>query len=305
MVLLPGKIHSASSLKSARISGQLRSSSAACLEAEITLDGGQGSEVIHLNPLQPDWQGNIRLADGFCALRLQLQINDHGAAQINVRLRQAAVAGEYVELDRFIAAAPPVDEPSAPWPEHGVALERPREFASFALPRNLMPPSPGQWARRFASISNTSDFQNTLRALPTTGRRQAMQAEAADFSSATSQKYKQQWVSCIGELDAPLSRLESEPVWALLTMQPESRSMLLAALQQLFGEPVQTVVEDPAFLTQQQRLQNSLLALMLTESLEASQGDTFCQALRVCHGDATSSGLSDLSDQDRGRPPAW
>lgn len=254
----------------------------ACLEIEITLAGGQDQETIRLSPRQPGWQGNVRHADGSSPVTLQLRIDDYGTARLEA-VCSLMPAGEKRVLDRFVLDTAAADIPAPPWPEQGVALERPRAFSSFVYPRGLLPPTPDQWTRRFVPIGNDSDFQHALHALPTEGKRQAMQAEAAEFMATPSQKYPDQYLPDLDVLGSPMAQLGGESARGVLSMPADSVATLQSALSELLGESVAAFVGSTDFSAQQIRLQNSLLALLLVNSAPPGLPEAIGQALKICH----------------------
>ncbi|MBV8645848.1 hypothetical protein [Paludibacterium sp.] len=244
-------------------------------------DNGPG-ETVMLSPLEPLWQGECRGADGHAAVTLQMRVSAQGEAWIDVRLRHARQPGETVRLARFPCT--PVTPPdTVPTPGQGVVFSRPREFASFAYPRAILPPTPGQWARRFASVDNDTDFQNALRALSGPTRRQAMQAEALDFVSVDSKKYPGQFVQRIGKLSGPMGRLTGSATRAFLALRPPDLAALQTALQALLGLSAADFLSLPDYAAQLAQLQNSLVADLIAAPEQYEHAGALIRALRVCH----------------------
>lgn len=257
----------------------------ACLAVRLKISLADGTEIASttLTPLAPEWRRTIQREEGHTEAAFVLELGDDGTARLEAVFLHADLPGERAELDRFPAPpVPPGPRPDGP-PGDGVVLGPPMEFASFAYPRSLQPPTPAQWARRFVEIDNTTEFQNTLRSLYGQKDWPGMVAEAQDFTAPASKKYPGQYVRRIADLTGPMGRLEGPPVRAFLALRPASLEELKAALTGLLGMPVEDFLALPAYPGQLGQLQDSLIALLVPAESSGPQENALIQALIVCH----------------------
>lgn len=259
----------------------------ACLTArlKISLAGGEEGDTATLSPQNPVWRKTLRGAEGHTELAFILSVEESGDARIDAVVRHALLPGEHAELDRFpIEPSPPGPRPEPePTPGNVVAFGRPREFASFTYPRSLLPPTPDQQARRFVATANSGGFQKNLGSLAQQKNRAGMIAETQDFVAQPSSKYPGQYVSRIADLPGPMGHLEGPQVRHFLTMRPQNADQLRAALVALLGVPIDTFLSQPDYPSQRAQLQDSLLALLITDSPLGDHEDALIQALLVCH----------------------
>lgn len=254
----------------------------AALEAEVTLQGYD--HPIFLGPRRPLWQGPLRQTGQEVAVTLQLQIGDQGDARIEAVTRAGS---EQVLLDHLVAGPGPGPGPD-PLPQdgrqhRGISLEGTRTLASLVLPCLRLPCPDEGLARRFVRLDNSGTFQAALRALPPAGKRAAMQAAAADYLAQPSSRWPGEFVADIASLTGPMARLGTEAARVLLTRPAERAEDLTDALARLLDEPPGALIASPEFAPQRTRLQDSLVALLLTDAACPHQLAQLDLALRGCH----------------------
>lgn len=257
----------------------------ACQKVIVDLATSAGANLgeCTLTPQQPKWEEVIRHSHGYAELLLTENFRLDGLITLDARLRSAQSPGEHAILAILPGASPaPLPEPDDR-PGDTIVLCPPRNFASFAYPRALLPPSPGQQARRFFSLSNSGSFQTQLASLQTKPDRAGMLAQAQDFVAPDSKGYPGQFVTRIADLTGAMGRLHGPAVRAFLALRPDTAEALNAALESLLGEPVASFLQDPAYPGQLARLQDSLVALLVLGARLGAQEAALIRALAVCH----------------------
>lgn len=268
-----------------RVAWTVAGAEEACLAAHLKISLGDGtlcgSPV--LTPMAPEWRKSFRHHENHAELALTLDMADDGTARLDAMLFHADVPGEYAELARFLAPfIPPAPHPESA-PGDAVVFGCPKEFATFAYPRGLHPPTLTQWVRRFAEIDNAGAFQNALRALFEQKAWTEMLSESEDFTAPDSKKYPGQYVRRISDLPAPMGRLERVPVSLFLSLRPDSLEALQTALEKLLDMSAADFLAQPDYHTQLGRLQDSLVALLVQSGNNGPQESALIQALIVCH----------------------
>lgn len=268
-----------------QLSWTVTGSTDACQKVMVDLASNETPRLgqCTLTPQQPKWEKTIRHGEGYAELLLSESFHLDGLVTLDARLRYAQSPGEHAILAVLSGTSPaPLPEPDER-PGDAVVLGPPRSFASFTYPRALLPPSPGQQARRFFSLSNSGGFQTQLATLQAKPDRAGMVAQAQDFVAPDSKSYPGQFVVRIADLAGAMGRLHGPAVRAFLALRPETAEALNAALEILLGEPVATFLQDPSYAGQLARLQDSLVALLVLGARLGPQEAALIRALTVCH----------------------
>ncbi|MDZ7654438.1 MAG: hypothetical protein U0997_00730 [Sulfurimicrobium sp.] len=268
-----------------RIAWTIAGAEEACLGARLIIGpdekGAIGSPV--LTPMNPEWSKVYHQDERLAELIVVLKVADDGTAGLETSLVHADAPEEHAILANYPAPPIPPTPHSDPTPADVVIYESPKEFASFAYPRGLHPPTLAQWARRFAEIDNNGAFQSALRGLFEQKAWPAMEAESQDFIAPESKKYPGQYVRRIADLPAPMGRLERAPVSLFLASRPTDLEELKAKLEQLLSMSAINFLAQPDYASQLGRLQDSLIAQLILAENNGPQESALIQALIVCH----------------------
>lgn len=257
----------------------------ACLAVRLKIGLGDGTPLASpvLTPMAPEWRHTLQRDGGMGELVFTLNTGEDGLARLDAALLHAEVPGVYAELARFRAPPVPPEPDADAVPGEAVIFAGPKEFASFAYPRPLLPPTLAQWARRFVEIDNEGTFQTALRSLFAQKKWPDMVAESQDFTLLESKKYPGQYVRRIADIPGPMGRLERTATCLFLATQPGGLEELQSALETLLGMSAGDFIGLTDYASQLGQIQDSLIALLLQAGNNGPQESALIQALMVCH----------------------